>query len=37
MLGKYLLIGTFTCPLYIKPYHADTDLFTMSDKGNGTV
>ena len=36
MLGKYF--GTFTCPLYInKPYHADTDLFTMSDKGNGTV
>ena len=31
MLGKYF--GTFTCPLYIKPYHADTDLFTMSDKG----
>ena len=35
MLGKYF--GTFTCLLYIKPYHADTDLFTMSDKGNGTV
>ena len=35
MLGKHF--GTFACPLYIMPCHADTDFFTMSDKGNRTV
>ena len=29
--------GTFPCSLYIKPWHANTDLFIMSDKWNITV
>ena len=29
--------GTFPGSLYIKPWHANTDLFTMSDKWNITV
>ena len=27
----------FACSLYIKPSHANTDLFTMSDKRNRIV
>ena len=29
--------GTFPCSLYTKPWHANADLFTMSDKWNITV
>ena len=29
--------GMFACSLYIKPSHANTDLFTMSDKRNRIV